>query len=512
MKSFYLSFAFALLATVTSAQFDATITVTDMVSGLPLQDANVLLDGNFQTTDALGAALFSGLADATYDYSVQKGCYVDGSGSITIAGTNVAEGVALEPLTANAVFFFVGSPLTIPGATVTLTDGADYNETLETGAPFGDIFENVPFGEYSYSISIPCYEPVSGNVTVDCTGNGDGIAVFVEPVALTANAVFFFVGSPLTITGATVTLMDGADYNETLETGAPFGDIFENVPLGEYNYSISIPCYEPVSGNVTVDCTGNGDGIAVFVEPVALTANAVFFFVGSPLTIAGATVTLTDGADYNETLETGAPFGDIFENVPFGEYSYSISIPCYEPVSGNVTVDCTGNGDGIAVFVEPTAIVIDATVTLAANTLTATESGLDYQWVDCDNANTPIDGATEQSFEATEDGNYAVIVSDGDCSVTSECTVVIVTGVAEQNGVDAFSVYPNPFNEMLTVRTNGLQGQVRIELFSMSGQVLINEVRNGLEVNTVGTAQLAPGSYVLRLTSDNGRATMNVVK
>lgn len=71
---------------------------------------------------------------------------------------------------------------------------------------------------------------------------------------------------------------------------------------------------------------------------------------------------------------------------------------------------------------------------------------------------------------------------------------MIITGIAEQNGVDAFSVYPNPFNEMLTVRTNGHQGPVRIELFSMSGQVLINEVRRGMEMNTVGTAQLAPGS------------------
>jgi len=28
----------------------------------------------------------------------------------------------------------------------------------------------------------------------------------------------------------------------------------------------------------------------------------------------------------------------------------------------------------------------------------------------------------------------------------------------------------------------------------------------------VGTAQLAPGSYVLRLTTENARTTMNVVK
>ncbi|MBK7296931.1 MAG: T9SS type A sorting domain-containing protein [Flavobacteriales bacterium] len=598
MKHLYLSLlGIGLAATTAFAQYNATITVTDLSTGLPLQDAEVIFDGNFQTTNAAGSAVFTDLIDFDYSSTVSKGCYTANSGMLTIAGADNSDAIALEPTTANNVFFFVGSPLTIAGATVTLTDGVDYNETLETGAPFGDLFENVPFGEYSYSISIPCYEPLSGNVTVDCTGNGDGIAVFAEPVALTANAVFFFVGSPLTIAGATVTLTDGADYNETLETGAPFGDLFENVPFGEYSYSISIPCYEPLSGNVTVDCTGNGDGIAVFAEPVALTANAVFFFVGSPMTIAGATVTLTDGADYNETLETGAPFGDLFENVPFGEYSYSISIPCYEPVSGNVTVDCTGNGDGIAVFAEPVAltannvfffvgspltiagatvtltdgadynetletgapfgdlfenvpfgeysysisipcyepvsgnvtvdcttgdgiavfaepveVIIDATVTLASGTLTATESGLDYQWVDCDDSNAPIAGATEQSYTATESGSYAVILTMGDCSVTSECTSVIVNGVEDRSSLNAFAVYPNPFNEILTVRSNGQSGVVHVELINMAGQMLRNETRTGMELITIATGQLAPGSYVVRLTSANESTTLSVIK
>ena len=327
MKQLYITLAFVLLvATNAFAQFNATITVTDLGSGLPVENATVELDGNFLSTDAAGEAVFAGLADATYDYFVSAPCYLSGIGTLVIDGADANEAFALEPTTSNAVFFFVGSPLSIPGATVFLSDGMDYNETLVTGAPFGDIFENVPFGDYSYSIEIPCYEPVSGNITVDCT-DGNGIAVFVEPTPTTSNAVFFFVGSPLSISGATVFLSDGMDYNETLVTGAPFGDILENVPFGEYSYTISAPCYEPVSGNITVDCT-DGNGIAVFVEPTPTTSNAVFFFVGSPLSIPGATVFLSDGMDYNETLVTGAPFGDIFENVPFGEYSYSISAPC----------------------------------------------------------------------------------------------------------------------------------------------------------------------------------------
>jgi len=170
MKHLYLSLlGIGLAATTAFAQYNATITVTDLSTGLPLQDAEVIFDGNFQTTNAAGSAVFTDLIDFDYSYTVSKGCYTANSGMLTIAGADNSDAIALEPTTANNVFFFVGSPLTIAGATVTLTDGVDYNETLETGAPFGDLFENVPFGEYSYSISIPCYEPLSGNVTVDCT-------------------------------------------------------------------------------------------------------------------------------------------------------------------------------------------------------------------------------------------------------------------------------------------------------------------------------------------------------
>ena len=42
------------------------------------------------------------------------------------------------------------------------------------------------------------------------------------------------------------------------------------------------------------------------------------------------------------------------------------------------------------------------------------------QWIDCNNGQ-PVAGATSQSFAATTPGTYAVIVTDGACSDTSEC-------------------------------------------------------------------------------------------
>jgi hypothetical protein len=65
--------------------------------------------------------------------------------------------------------------------------------------------------------------------------------------------VFFFVGSPLTLQGATVSLFDSEGFFQTLTTGNFLGDIFENVPYGDYNYTIELDCYETISGSITVE-------------------------------------------------------------------------------------------------------------------------------------------------------------------------------------------------------------------------------------------------------------------
>jgi hypothetical protein len=266
-----------------------------------------------------------------------------------------------------------------------------------------------------------------------------------------------------------------------------------------------------VTGTVTVDCY-SGDVIAVFADPVESTTNTVFFFIGSPLAITGATVQLTDGADYNATLVTTSPFGgDVIEGVPFGDYSYTITIPCYETVTGTVTVECN-NGDGIAVFAEPAEVVLDLALSADGATLTAAATGVDYQWVDCDNANEPIEGATTQSFVAPQDGSYAVIITSGNCSQTSDCLAVIGTAVSGIAGGMDLVVYPDPFQDVLTIRTTAQAGTLRVELFSTAGQLLIDEIHSAAELITLSTAQLAPGSYVLRLTDGDIRSTVQVLK
>ncbi len=70
-------------------------------------------------------------------------------------------------------------------------------------------------------------------------------------------------------------------------------------------------------------------------------------------------------------------------------------------------------------------------VTQTGTTLTADASGLTYQWVDCDNNNSPINGETGQSFTPINTGNYAVEITSTNCTITSDCFIVDYTSIDE---------------------------------------------------------------------------------
>ncbi len=87
---------------------------------------------------------------------------------------------------------------------------------------------------------------------------------------------------------------------------------------------------------------------------------------------------------------------------------------------------------------------IDVTTTLNIITITANQSAATYQWVDCNNGNQPIAGATSQSFTPVVNGGYAVIVTQSACSDTSACVVILSVGTSSYSTVPTVNVYPNP--------------------------------------------------------------------
>ena len=105
---------------------------------------------------------------------------------------------------------------------------------------------------------------------------------------------------------------------------------------------------------------------------------------------------------------------------------------------------------------------IDATVTNNGNSLVSNQTGAQYQWVDCDNGNTDIPGATQQTYVPTEIiGNYAVVVTIGSCSESSNCELVDFTSVEELNG-NAVLIYPNPAADFVKIDWKGELNAIRL--------------------------------------------------
>jgi hypothetical protein len=89
-------------------------------------------------------------------------------------------------------------------------------------------------------------------------------------------------------------------------------------------------------------------------------------------------------------------------------------------------------------------------VSLNGATLTASATGASYQWIDCNDNNAPISGATTQTFTPAQNGNYAVVITVNGCSDTSACVAVTTVGLDDIK-TDLFRVYPNPASTVINV-------------------------------------------------------------
>lgn len=138
------------------------------------------------------------------------------------------------------------------------------------------------------------------------------------------------------------------------------------------------------------------------------------------------------------------------------------------------------------------------TVTQAGITLTASAGATGYQWINCATL-LPVAGETNQSFTASVNGSYAVIVTNGSCSDTSICTNITGVGVNELTNQQQWYVYPNPAGETVTLSATK---QTIASICDITGKtVMVFDVQTGN--NTINISKLNQGVYTLYLQSEN---------
>lgn len=147
---------------------------------------------------------------------------------------------------------------------------------------------------------------------------------------------------------------------------------------------------------------------------------------------------------------------------------------------------------------------VDTMVSINGITLTANTSGASYQWIDCDNNNDPINGATLQAFAPTINGNYACVIDDGTCQDTSSCYTISTVGIDKLNA-NSMNVYPNPGSDIITISSRF--NIDRILIFDMMGSLVQTEFEMQFSI-----AKLTHGTYTISIQTAQGTIQKRFVK
>ena len=144
-------------------------------------------------------------------------------------------------------------------------------------------------------------------------------------------------------------------------------------------------------------------------------------------------------------------------------------------------------------------------------TLSAVQSGVNYQWLNCGTGFTPVPGATNQVFVASSNGSYAVQLDNGNgCVDTSACFVISEVSLNENELT--VSVYPNPVEDQLLVSVENNNQNVTIQIFDVDGRLVYQANFNG-NTYLVNMNPFEAGVYILKLQNGEGIfSTSQIVK
>jgi hypothetical protein len=243
--------------------------------------------------------------------------------------------------------------------------------------------------------------------------------------------------------------------------------------------------------------SGGASGSVTVTTPLGTTSFAGFTFVPSvkangPTTFCSeGSVVLTSSADANNQWYRN-------NNLIAGATAKTYQAT----VSGNYTVKTTSNG---ITTTSPTGIDVTVTTvptpTIAKNGSSLSSSATTgNQWFF---NGTAILGATAQTYQPTQAGNYTVQSTINGCaSALSQPFAYVITAVVNLSNGQFIQAYPNPVKDRLIIDYNlsGLRS-VTVEILDMEGKrVMTANVQSGKAINV---AALSSGVYFIRVYSKN---------
>ena len=141
-------------------------------------------------------------------------------------------------------------------------------------------------------------------------------------------------------------------------------------------------------------------------------------------------------------------------------------------------------------------------------TVEAAETGATYQWVDCNNSNLPIPGATSKQYVASTNGDYACMVTKNGCTEITNCVRVGSLGLA--NNDNAFSIYPNPSNGAFAIEMPSVTANTVVSVTNAAGQIVFTTAINAT-TSTIDVSNVEAGIYFVTITNETGSAKKSII-
>ncbi|MCP4441763.1 MAG: T9SS type A sorting domain-containing protein [Aureispira sp.] len=171
---------------------------------------------------------------------------------------------------------------------------------------------------------------------------------------------------------------------------------------------------------------------------------------------------------------------------------YLITIPnsknCDSIITLNLTIESSS--------------ALDTGIVQNNDTLTSNASGtnISYQWVDCSNNYAAISGETNQSFVATSNGTYAVILYNTNCTDTSSCYNITNASISKSYDNSDINIYPTPSRNKLSIELIGSSIQpTKIYIYNNLGQLVLQTPFK----EQINVAHLPQGIYQVLLYQEH---------
>jgi len=168
------------------------------------------------------------------------------------------------------------------------------------------------------------------------------------------------------------------------------------------------------------------------------------------------------------------------------------------------------NGCDSIVTLNLTINNVITSTTVDNNLITADEVNATYQWINCGD-NSIINSETNQSFTATTNGDYAVIINKNECVDTSDCVTISIIGIIENSFSKAVQLYPNPTNGNIYINLGNQYSDVQVNIININGE-LIKKLSYEKAIDIILTLEEKQGIYFIEIISEHEKAVFRVIK